>query len=115
VSGTRSTALFIVVGLAVALALAFLVAPHASTSPDGLMKVAERTSIDRGAVAASVTHAPLSNYRVAGVADPGLSRGVAGAIGIVLTFVITIVTARWIARRHRIERSTTVSPETQTA
>jgi hypothetical protein len=111
----RSSAWFVVVGLAVALVLAFLVSPHSSTSPDGLIAVAARTSIDRGVASDAATNAPLSHYHVAGVADQGLSKGVAGAIGILSTFVITVGLARWIARRHRAAGSAALSPDAQTA
>jgi hypothetical protein len=78
--------LFIVGGLLVALGLAFFVSPYASGDPDGLNKVA----IDQGFADAETEHAtaesPLAGYGVEGVEDEGLSTGVAGIVGVAITF-----------------------------
>ncbi|HEY7660045.1 MAG TPA: PDGLE domain-containing protein [Actinomycetota bacterium] len=82
----KSVTLFIVGGLIVALGLAFFVAPQASSSPDGLEKV----SIDEGFAETAEDHAladgPLADYGVEGVEDEGLSTGLAGIIGVLITF-----------------------------
>ncbi len=65
--------MYVVAGLLVALLLAFIVAPHASSSPDGLEKVA----VDKGLGGDS---------RGGGLHDTGLSTGVAGMIGITVVF-----------------------------
>jgi PDGLE domain len=78
--------LFIVGGLLVALGLAFFVSPYASGDPDGLNKVA----IDEGFADAETEHAtaegPLAGYGVEGVEDEGVSTGLAGIVGIAITF-----------------------------
>jgi hypothetical protein len=78
--------LFIVGGLLVAVGLAFFVSPLASGDPDGLNKVA----IDQGFADAETEHAtaesPLAGYGVEGVGDEGLSTGVAGIVGVAVTF-----------------------------
>ncbi|HYJ59883.1 MAG TPA: PDGLE domain-containing protein [Actinomycetota bacterium] len=78
--------LVIVGGLLVALALAFVVSPYASGDPDGLDKVAT----DAGFADAEQDHGtadgPLAGYEVEGVDDASLSTGVAGVVGVVLTF-----------------------------
>ncbi len=78
--------LFVGAGLAVALLLAFLVSPQASSKPDGLEKVA----IDQGFIDAADTHdladSPLADYGVEGVDDDRLSTGLAGVIGVAVTF-----------------------------
>ena len=78
--------LFIVGGLLVALGLAFFVSPYASSSPDGLNKVA----IDQGFADAETDHAaadsPLAGYGVAGVDNDALSTGIAGIIGVAVVF-----------------------------
>ena len=70
--------LFLAAGLAVALLLAFFVAPHASSEPDGLEKVAA----DKGFADDGTPHAlddgPTS----------GLRTGVAGVVGVVVTFAL---------------------------
>jgi cobalt/nickel transport protein len=65
---------FIAVGFLVALLLAFLVAPHASSSPDGLEKIALDTGLDSDVREAS------------GTRNDRLSTGVAGVIGVTITF-----------------------------
>ena len=68
--------------------LAFFVSPHASSSPDGL----ERVAIDQGFIDTATDHAmadaPLADYGVRGVDDPGLSTGLAGVIGVAVCFAL---------------------------
>lgn len=93
---------FVAVGLAVAVALAFLVAPEASSKPDGLEKVA----IDEGFVDGARDHdlagSPTADYGVEGVDDARLSTGLAGALGIGITFAVT-GGLFWLVRRARRE------------
>ena len=79
------TRTFIVLGVLVALALVFFVAPHASTAPDGLSKVGIDHKLDANAKPSAVAGSPLANYSVKGVDDTGLSRGIAGATGVLIT------------------------------
>ena len=72
---------FVVAGLALAFALAFFVAPHASSKPDGLNKVAA----DKGFASQEKDHA-LKDTPTAGYGDNGLPTGVAGVIGVAVTF-----------------------------
>jgi PDGLE domain len=92
-------AVFVGLALAVALALAFFVGPHASSEPDGLARVA----IDNGFAGRARDHAlangPLAGYSMSG-AGGGLTKGLAGVMGVGLCFVIG-VTAVWIVRRVR--------------
>lgn len=101
--------MFLIGGLIVALGLAFLVSPLASSSPDGL----ERVSIDQGFDSAARDHdlaeSPLADYGVRGVADEGLSTGLAGIIGVVVTFgagLVVFATIRTVrARRSAVPPS----------
>jgi PDGLE domain len=83
-----SIALFVVLGLVVALGFAFFVSPMASSAPDGL----ERVAIDQGFEGQAATHAmaggPLADYSVSGVENSWLSTGLSGVIGVLLCFVI---------------------------
>jgi cobalt/nickel transport system permease protein/cobalt/nickel transport protein len=87
----RSTWLFIVGGLIVAVGLAFFVSPFASSSPDGLNKVA----IDEGFADEEQPHAtaegPLAGYAVEGVEDEGLSTGLSGIIGVAIVFGLGLI------------------------
>jgi cobalt/nickel transport system permease protein len=97
----RTVAAFTGVGLAVALALAFFVAPHASDEPDGLQKVA----IDEGFADRESRHAlaagPAAGYEVDGIRDPAISTGVAGGIGVVVTFLVGTGVVMVVRRTHR--------------
>jgi hypothetical protein len=80
----------IVAGLALALALAFFVAPRASSSPDGLERVAEDHGFLETAEESAVADSPLADYSVKGIDDEALSTGLAGIIGVAITFVLGI-------------------------
>ena len=79
---------FVIAGLAVAAALAFFVSPQASSEPDGLNRVA----IDEGFAEQETNHAlddsPTAGYETRGVDDDRLSTGVAGLIGVGVTFAL---------------------------
>jgi hypothetical protein len=87
----KNLMLFVVGGLIVALGLAFFVSPLASGSPDGL----DRVAIDEGFADAEEEHAladsPLAGYAVDGVDDEGLSTGLAGIIGVAITFGLGMI------------------------
>jgi cobalt/nickel transport protein len=79
---------FVAAGLILALVLAFFVSPSASGDPDGLDKVA----IDKGFADTerdqALDDAPTAGYEVRGVDDDRLSTGVAGVIGVAVTFAV---------------------------
>jgi hypothetical protein len=79
---------FVAAGLVLAVALAFLVAPWASGEPDGL----ERVAIDEGFAETATDHplgdSPTADYGVEGVDDDRLGTGLAGALGIAVTFAL---------------------------
>ncbi len=91
VKNRKDLLLFVVGGLIVALGLAFFVSPYASSSPDGLNRVA----IDKGFSETQQEHAladaPLAGYGVKGVDDQKLSTGLAGVIGVAVTFGIAMI------------------------
>jgi hypothetical protein len=75
-------------GFLLALVLAGVVSHYASSSPDGLNKVAE----DKGFAATAEDHpladSPLADYEVRGVDDGRVSGGLAGVLGVVATFAV---------------------------
>ena len=91
---------FVALGLAVAVALAFLVAPEASSQPDGLEKVAIEEGFVDGAEDHDLAGSPTADYGVEGVDDARLSTGLAGALGIGITFAVTGGLV-WLVRRAR--------------
>jgi cobalt/nickel transport protein len=88
----KSIYIFIFAGLALALALALIVSPWASSSPDGLEKVAE----DKGFLEkAEETEpvwgsSPVPDYAMPGLEDshPALATALAGLAGTVAIFLI---------------------------
>jgi hypothetical protein len=77
---------FLIAGLLVAAGLALIVSGFASSSPDGLEKVAA----DKGFLETAKDHlfagGPLADYAVKGVGNERLSTGLAGLIGVLVTF-----------------------------
>jgi cobalt/nickel transport system permease protein len=97
-----STLVFLLAGVAVALVLAFVVSPVASGNPDGLEKVAADKGLDRDVRDHALADGPLAGYSVRGVDDDGLSTGVAGVIGVIVTFAAgcgMLLVTRAIRRR----------------
>jgi hypothetical protein len=73
----------VVVALAVAIGLASAVAPFASSSPDGL----ERVAADHGFARHGRAHdAPAPDYAFPGIHDERLATGVAGFAGTLVVF-----------------------------
>jgi hypothetical protein len=68
------------------LGLAFFVSPRASGSPDGLNRVAIDQGFDSTAQNPATAEGPLAGYGVKGVDDRSLSTGLAGVIGVAITF-----------------------------
>ena len=77
---------FVAIGLAVALTLAFFISPLASSSPDGLEKVAAEKGLDTGETPHAAGDGPLAEYSFSGVDNERVSTGLSGIIGVVLVF-----------------------------
>jgi PDGLE domain len=79
--------LFTVLALALAIGLGTAAAPFASSSPDGLERVAgDKAFADRGRLARVQEAAPVPDYAFPGIADPRLATGLAGFTGTLLVF-----------------------------
>jgi len=87
----RNVWLFVIGGLIVALGLAFFASPYASSSPDGLEKVSIDEGFDATAEEHTLADSPLADYGVEGVEDEGLSTGLAGIIGVAVTFGVGMI------------------------
>jgi cobalt/nickel transport protein len=83
---TSNLRLFLLGGLLVAVGLALFVSGFASSSPDGLEKVAG----DKGFLQTARDHlfadGPLADYAVKGIDNERLSTGLSGLIGVLVTF-----------------------------
>jgi PDGLE domain len=94
------------VALAVAIALGTAFSPFASSSPDGLEKVAETKGfLDAGRLAPAQEHAPVPDYAFPGVHDARLATALAGLTGTLGVFVIGGGVAAAARRRPRGART----------
>ena len=76
--------LFTILALALAVGLASAVSPYASSSPDGLEKVAgDKAFLHRGEAQETSV---LSDYALPGVGDERVATGLAGFAGTLLVF-----------------------------
>ena len=88
---SSSLRIFLLGGLLVAIGLAMLVSGFASSSPDGLNKVAEDHGIAASAKEHLFENGPLAGYAVRGVDNDRLSTGISGLIGVLVTFGVGLV------------------------
>jgi cobalt/nickel transport protein len=96
---SRRTGIFILAGLLVALVLAGIVSYYASSDPDGLTKVSEDEGFAQSEEAHDLEDSPLAGYSTKDVDNERLSGGVAGAIGVGVTFVVAGGVAVLVRRR----------------
>ncbi|UQA94969.1 energy-coupling factor ABC transporter permease [Streptomyces halobius] len=108
----RSTRRVWLAGVAAALVCAGGVSYYASASPDGLEKVAHDQGIDAKAEEHAAKDSPLADYGVKDIADPWLSGGLAGVIGVGAT--LAVGTGVFVVLRRR-KSADTAEPVTGTA
>jgi cobalt/nickel transport protein len=107
--------IFLLTGLLVALLLAGVVSSFASSSPDGLDSAARKgctfdaqgnitggDCLARRETDNQTAHSPLAHYGIRGLDGP-LSTGLAGAIGVLLTFGVGYGVFRLVRRPTRTE------------
>ena len=87
-----------IVGLAIAAIIVIVLAPLASSDPDGLVRVAE----DHGFLEAArdALYSIMPGYSVPGVGG-NLSTILPGLIGVVIVFGLMVVVGRVLVRRRR--------------
>jgi hypothetical protein len=92
--------IFTIVALALAIGLGTALSPFASSSPDGLEKVAEKKAfLDEGRLAPVQESAPVPDYAFPGVENPRLATGLAGFVGTLGVFAIGYGIATVVRRR----------------
>ncbi len=96
----RNVWIFIGVGLVLSAILAGAVSYYASSSPDGLEKVAGDIGFGEAARDSATSGSPLTDYGVAGIADERVSVGVAGIIGVLVTAGLAFGLFLWLGRRN---------------
>lgn len=94
--------MFAILGLLVAIFLATFVSPFASSSPDGLEKVAAQKGFAHKAEGHEIWKwAPIPDYVLPGVQRESIGTALAGLIGTLLVFVVAVVIGRVVVRRSR--------------
>ena len=89
--------LFTILALALAIGLGTALSPFASSSPDGLEKVAERKAfLDEGR---TQRKSLLSDYAIPGVHDSRVATGLAGFAGTIGVFLFGYGVAAVVRRR----------------
>jgi cobalt/nickel transport system permease protein len=103
----RNRAGFILLGLAVTALLAVIVSGFASGSPDGLERVAEEQGFSDDAEDHDLAGSPVADYGVQGVDDDRVSTGLAGLIGVTVTFAAGLGLFHLVRRRSDPDTSKT--------
>jgi cobalt/nickel transport protein len=91
---------FVYIGLGFSLLVALLLSPFASTSPDGLEKVAETKGfLEKGKGWTFWRHAPFSDYSLPWIENEKVSTALSGLIGTLAIFFIAIGIGKAIKKR----------------
>jgi len=89
----------VAVALALAVGLGLAASPYASSSPDGLERVAETHGfIDQGQVHRVQEGSPIPDYAFPGIDDPRLATGLAGFVGTLGVFLVAFGVAYTLRR-----------------
>jgi PDGLE domain len=92
--------LFTILALAVAVGLATGASPYASSSPDGLEKVAEdKAFLEQGRLHSVQEDSPVPDYAFPGVDDARVATGLAGFTGTLFVFGVGYGVALLARRR----------------
>jgi len=96
-----STRIFIALALAAAIGLATAVSPFASSSPDGLEKVADdKAFLNDGRLHSIQEESPIPDYAFPGIDNPRAATGVAGFVGTLGVFTLGYGLAYVVRRRE---------------
>ena len=95
----QSNKKFYLVFLLVTIGLAGIVSFYASSSPDGLEKVAEDVGFIETAKDHTLDNSALADYGVAGIENERLSVGIAGIIGVIATGLLMYLFIKFISRK----------------
>lgn len=111
VGSRRRTALFMAAGLVVALVLAFGASRFAGSEPDGLEKVAAQEGLDVHERPHALGDTTFAGYGTAMIRNKGLGTGIAGVVGVLVTFSFTtaavLLAVKLRGRARRIDHATT--------
>jgi len=102
---------FLIAALFVALILAVFISPFASSSPDGLEKVAANKGFLATSEKEGVTvwnSSPIANYAMPGFRSNFLSKGVAGFLGVIAVFILGFLFAKIISKKRKEDLATLI-------
>lgn len=92
---------FLLAGVLVSLAVAGVLSYYASSSPDGLEKVAEDKGFLDTAKDSINSGTPLADYGVSGIENERLSVGLSGLVGVIATLLVAGLLFKVIAKRGK--------------
>ena len=93
------------IGLGISLMVALFLSPLASTSPDGLEKVAETKGFaEKGGSWKFWKHAPLSDYTIPWIKNEKVSTALSGLIGTLAIFFIALGIGKLIKKSPPVKR-----------
>lgn len=99
---------FVAAALVVAFALALFVSPFASSSPDGLERVAVEEGFETAAAEEPVwSLSPLFDYQMPGIENERVATAVAGTLGVAALFALIVLLGRALGRRRSMVLSQT--------
>jgi cobalt/nickel transport system permease protein len=89
----RDLRAFMVYGLIVTVGLILVVAPFASSLPDGLEKVSVRLGFGNKAIRQSLVSVPFTDYKFPGIPSVTVATVTAGVLGMLLVFLLSVILA----------------------
>ncbi|MEW6068966.1 MAG: PDGLE domain-containing protein [Nitrospirota bacterium] len=90
-----------IVVLIIGIICSFFLSPIASSHPDGLEKVAEdQAFIDRGA-GEPLINSPIPDYTMPGISNERWATGIAGIVGTLIVFAVTLIIAKIMEKPER--------------
>jgi cobalt/nickel transport protein len=95
----QSNRKFYLIFLLISIGLAGIVSFYASSSPDGLEKVAGDIGFIDTAKDHTLDNSALADYGVAGIENERLSVGIAGILGVVATGLLMYLIIKFISRK----------------
>lgn len=98
----KNTKIFIFAALLLSLFLAIFISPFASSSPDGLERVAEdKGFLGKGEEWSAWELAPIPDYAMPGLGESALATGAAGFVGTLAVFAIGYAIALFIKPKSK--------------
>lgn len=103
-AGSRSAKTLLIAGLMLAFVLAGFASGYASSSPDGLEKVAGDQGFLEAGKDSGSSGSPLADYVLPGIENERLAGGLAGVLGVLLTLAVGTLLFYVVTRTARGRR-----------